>query len=175
MSDRPIYERLEDETQKAWEAFCVYRNMGRTRSLERAGQELGKTKANMERYSRTYRWMERVAAFDVYYENLEREVLVKDNIEKHKQDLERYRAGNKALGEALRGTAIELLQILRKDIEGLKAKQIKTKDCLLDPKEIGILTNSLEKYVNISDRLLTESLGVEKLLQKMIEDEEEQG
>lgn len=63
-NDTKPWERQEGESVKAFEAFSVYLEMGEDRSLRAVGQKLGKSKALMERWSRTYQWVERVAAYD---------------------------------------------------------------------------------------------------------------
>lgn len=58
------WERQEGESVKAFEAFSAYLEMGGDRSLRAVGQKLGKSTALMERWSRTYKWVERVKAHD---------------------------------------------------------------------------------------------------------------
>ena len=63
-NDTKPWERQEGESVKAFEAFTVYLEMGDERSLRAVGQRLGKSRALMERWSRTYQWVERVASYD---------------------------------------------------------------------------------------------------------------
>lgn len=63
-NDTQPWERQEGESVKAFEAFTVYLEMGDERSLRAVGQRLGKSRALMERWSRTYQWVERVASYD---------------------------------------------------------------------------------------------------------------
>ena len=63
-NDTKPWERQEGESIKAFEAFTVYLEMGDERSLRAVGQRLGKSRALMERWSRTYQWVERVASYD---------------------------------------------------------------------------------------------------------------
>src|SRR5689334_20119972 len=37
---RPLYERMEGETDAAFHAFCLYRDLGPTRSLQKVGTHL---------------------------------------------------------------------------------------------------------------------------------------
>lgn len=63
-NDTKPWERQEGESIKAFEAFTVYLEMGDERSLRAIGQRLGKSRALIERWSRTYQWVERVASYD---------------------------------------------------------------------------------------------------------------
>lgn len=64
MSKRPIYERLEGESAKAFEGFVAYRDMGITRSIREVAEKLGKSRALLERWSSKYNWVERAKVFD---------------------------------------------------------------------------------------------------------------
>lgn len=59
--------RVEGETPKAFEAFCIYRDLGPGRSIRQAGEDMGKPRVyegTMEAWSSKYRWVERCAAYD---------------------------------------------------------------------------------------------------------------
>lgn len=167
MSDRPIYERLENETPKAWEAFCIYRNMGRSRTLERVVKELQKSLQQIGKWSSTYKWVERVAAFDADQEAINREILINQNIIEHKRKLEKLRKEDEELGNAARATQAILLQKLQKRAKDLDPDKIQVKD-------LNVVASAMKTCGEIGDNLLTRALAVEKLLQKMIEDEQEQ-
>lgn len=59
--------RVKNETPKAFEAFCAYRDLGPGRSMREAVGVLGKASGYervLEEWSRTYDWVKRAAAFD---------------------------------------------------------------------------------------------------------------
>lgn len=58
------WERQPDETSKAFEAFCEYRDMGTQRSLSKVAAKLQKSETLMGRWSGNYRWVERATAWD---------------------------------------------------------------------------------------------------------------
>lgn len=71
-----IWDKREDETGKAYEWFCRYRDMGPVRSHAKLVQKYGKNptyKSQTELWSRKYGWVERVAAYDDHLESLKRE------------------------------------------------------------------------------------------------------
>lgn len=95
------WERLPDETTKQWEAFCVYRDLKNIndptskRSLELAGQVLGKTKTTLEPWSSKNRWVERVDAWDAEQERIKREIAQKEMQEDIRRMLKRQAAAGK--------------------------------------------------------------------------------
>lgn len=62
--DRQPWERQPGETSKAYEAFCVYRDMGLSRSVVKVGKDLGKAARTVEDWSRKYNWVQRTEAWD---------------------------------------------------------------------------------------------------------------
>lgn len=69
------WERQPGETSRAYEAFCIYRDLGAARSLAKVGELLGKSKALMERWSAAHSWVDRVAALEARDEMLRREAV----------------------------------------------------------------------------------------------------
>lgn len=65
LEDNPIiYSRLEKETDKAWEAFQVYRDFGKKRSLAKVADKLNKSKTIIARWSTLYNWVNRISQFE---------------------------------------------------------------------------------------------------------------
>jgi hypothetical protein len=125
MAETPIYKRLPSDTDKSFEAFCIYRDMGANRSLEKLAQALGKTKANFEQMSRRFNWQERVAAYDASLDEkhldkqAERQEKIKDNAFKDYEFLRKSIDNFKSNIEAMRfvgvnayeiGTLVELMK-----------------------------------------------------------------
>lgn len=69
------WERQPDESARAYEAFCLYRDMGPDRSLAKVGEMVGKSKAQMEKWSRRHGWVDRVRALEARDEMLRREAV----------------------------------------------------------------------------------------------------
>lgn len=73
-----IWERLPNESSKAYAAFCIYRDLGSERSLDgvrRKLEENGK-KVSIKflgRWSSKYNWVARAQAYDDYLERKKRE------------------------------------------------------------------------------------------------------
>lgn len=63
-SDTQPWERREGESVKAYEAFSIYLNLGEKRSINAVALKLSKSRTLISRWSSTYGWVERVAAYD---------------------------------------------------------------------------------------------------------------
>lgn len=72
------WERRESESTKAYEAFCIYRDMGPDRSLAKVAEKLSKSEQLMKRWSYTYGWVERAAKWDDEKDRIEREAAQKE-------------------------------------------------------------------------------------------------
>ena len=65
---RKEWERGEDETAKAYEAFRTYRDMGASRSLSLVSERIGKSMRLLKKWSVTHGWTSRSIAYDQYIE-----------------------------------------------------------------------------------------------------------
>ena len=70
-----LWERQPRETAKAYEAFCVYRDLGPNRSLRRAAQKLEKSLSLIERWSKRWGWQERLRQMQIYQDRLDQKAL----------------------------------------------------------------------------------------------------
>lgn len=78
---RAEWERREDEGEECWQAFQEYRDQTLPRSLQRAGEALGKSKAHLGRWSSRYEWKRRTAAWDRERDREQREAEIKERRE----------------------------------------------------------------------------------------------
>ena len=63
-SNTKPWERQKGESVQAFEAFSIYLEMGAERSLRAVTQKLLKSYTLIGRWSRTYKWVDRAAAYD---------------------------------------------------------------------------------------------------------------
>lgn len=61
-----LWDQQENESAKAFERFCLYRDMGAGRSLRKLAADLELNTSTLAEISTKNKWQERVAAFDVY-------------------------------------------------------------------------------------------------------------
>lgn len=78
---REPWDRLENESTKAYEAFVEYRNMGRCRSHAKVAKVLGKSTNLMNRWGSLYNWTDRAARWDDEQDRLARQAQL-DEIKK---------------------------------------------------------------------------------------------
>lgn len=72
------WEMQPTDTVKSFEAFQVYRDMGKNRSIPKVAVELSKSQAIIKRWSAKHNWVERVAAWEEEQDRLIRIELTKD-------------------------------------------------------------------------------------------------
>lgn len=72
------WERQDGETNKQFEAFVIYRDMGEERSLSKVAEKLQKSTTLMGRWSGSNNWVERVAAWDDEQDRILRAEQIKD-------------------------------------------------------------------------------------------------
>lgn len=72
------WERRENESTKAYEAFCIYRDMGTQRSLSKVAEKLQKSETLMGRWSGNHDWVARAAKWDDEQDRIERETLQRE-------------------------------------------------------------------------------------------------
>jgi len=111
--DHKSWDRLENKSPKAYDAFLKYCEMGPKRSLSKLQKELSKGKSLLSRWSSKYSWVERSSAYDLHLNQVrmkEREEVILEH-EKKTAD-----------------TTAKLLDVVGKAIEDLKSEQIKPSD-----------------------------------------------
>lgn len=166
MPDKPIYEKLEEETAKAYDAFCIYRNMGVSRSVDRVAKACNKGGSIVRRWCDGHNWIKRVEAYDADQEAIARQILEEENREAYREKLRKYRQENEEIGNALRATAVIVLKKFRMFANELESKDIK-------PSNAASIVRAIDTCLTQGDRLLSDSLAIEKLLQQMGSDEED--
>lgn len=78
-TDKP-WERQEGESEKAFEAFVVYRDMGRERTFVAVAEKLRKSDTLIRRWKERWEWAERVRAYDNELEKEAKAKAAKDRI-----------------------------------------------------------------------------------------------
>ena len=79
------WERQPEETAKAFEAFCVYRDLGPDRSIAKTGKKMGKSRVTLENWSSKNEWVKRCAAWDAEQDRIARIEMQKDMAETRKR------------------------------------------------------------------------------------------
>jgi len=66
-----LWERQVNESERAYQAFDVYRRLGLDRSLVKAAREVGKSRQLLERWSVRHCWQDRMLAWDSHRRRVE--------------------------------------------------------------------------------------------------------
>lgn len=111
-TDKP-WERQKDESEKAYEAFSEYRDMGEKRTYQNVAEKLQKSCTLIRRWSSQWEWRERVRAYD---NELEKEVQKKAV------------ADRKAMIERHIGIAMNLQKKALEALSSLSVKDMSAKD-----------------------------------------------
>ncbi|MBN2734741.1 MAG: hypothetical protein JXQ82_07795 [Methanomicrobiaceae archaeon] len=67
------WEIQPKESEKAFAAFCVYRDLGPDRSLSKVSEALQKSSRWIKEWSRTHDWIVRVKAYDNHLDEVQRQ------------------------------------------------------------------------------------------------------
>lgn len=80
-----LWERRPAESDEAFEAFVVYRDMPLPRSQRGAAERLGKSRQLLSQWSMRHDWQDRVAAWDLEQDRQRREAMARENVEAGKR------------------------------------------------------------------------------------------
>ena len=69
------WQQQADEGAKAFAAFCTYRDLGTERSIDKANQDIKKSRSLVGRWCVKHHWVERCRAWDEYLDQQTREEL----------------------------------------------------------------------------------------------------
>ena len=117
------WERQPEETPKAFEAFCVYRDLGAERSIAKAGKQLGKNRVTLEGWSSKYEWVKRCAAWDAEQDRIARVEMQRDMAKTRKRQREQAQKMQEKGMELLSSIAIgdaklsEIVSLLKAGME----------------------------------------------------------
>lgn len=170
------YDRQDGETVRSYAAFCIYRNMGAARSLEKTAQEFydpdstqkrPRNKSQISVWSSKWNWSERVRDFDRDEETILRDKMRRSNIEEHDRQLEQFRQHNEAIGFGLFKMGLRLLSIGEKIIKTFEDKEV------LDSKDIDLFLaipssiKAIGALGSLGSDLAADGLLIRQLMEKL--------
>lgn len=124
-TDKP-WERQKGESEKAYEAFVTYRDMGQERTISAVVKRLEKSRSLIDRWKERWNWQERVRAYDNELEKEARAKVVKDR---------------KAMTERHIGIAMQLQKKALEALNSLSVENMSPKDI----KEFFKMATDLER------------------------------
>ncbi len=85
--DQHTWSRLKTESQRAYDAFCLFRD-SKKRSLTDVAAQLMCSTPNVARWSSLHGWKERAWAWDVHQDQLQQKQAARDRVAMHKRHLQ---------------------------------------------------------------------------------------
>ena len=90
------WDRIKNEQNKAYHSFCIYRDLGPFRSIDKVVQKLDEESTPLSRtqvgkYSSKYNWVERAEAYDDYKDKKQRQKNENAIIEMNKRQANDYK------------------------------------------------------------------------------------
>lgn len=144
------WEKQENETQKNYNLFCVYRDLGITRSLRKVVEKLQKPEryiGNLSNLSAKFGWVERCNAYDEYIDS-----------ENQKANIERIRkmnADTATIAEKVRQLAGLKIQAIYKRVEGaVKSGNMEELDELLKDIPVSMIPALMESGFEVQRKAL---------------------
>lgn len=113
-TDKP-WERQKGESEKAFEAFAAYRDMGEKRTFTAVAEKLQKSVSLIRRWKDRWEWPERVRAYDNELEKAARAKAIKDRKDMTERHIKIAMQLQKKALEAL--TSLEVEAMSPKDIK----------------------------------------------------------
>lgn len=158
MTDRQPYDRRLSESPKAFDAFCVYRDLGIDRSFEAVSSQLSKSVSLMRRWAAKHEWSERVDAWDVAQDYERQKEAIAAKRKEYKQNLAEFQKNNLAVGRAaFKATATTTKQIME-FVE--RNERIDSWD------DANKAANIIKGLAGLSD-LWAKALAVDRLLERL--------
>ena len=174
------YDRQENESVKSYAAFTIYRNMGKSRSLEKTAvkfydpdstQKRPRNKSQISAWSSKWNWAERVRDFDHDEETILRDRTRQANIEEHDRKLEQFRVQNETIGFGLLSLGEQLLETIglisapiRSQLKSGKPLNEKDLETLFS---IPAVVRSIGSFGNQGSQLAADGLLVRQLIEKL--------
>lgn len=118
LPDLQPWERQEDESLPAFEAFHLYCMQGNSRSLRKVEQELDKSHTLIGRWASRYNWVERTRQYDNYIVREEVEIARKNLADMRKRQIEQ--------GKLLQSRAVQAIVNKSRKDDGLDYESMST-------------------------------------------------
>lgn len=181
MTEVKPYDRQESETQKAYAAFCVYRDLGKSRSLD-AAYDLLKERQNsgkrasgfLCKWSKQHSWVSRAEQYDLDLEQRRRLEREQQESAAYNKKISDYRNLNEALGLAFMDLSLDLTFCLQKIVKPIRAKLTNPdpdKPVTIDEKRIlsdfPSSLRALSAACEVGSRMAGDSYHLTVLIEKM--------
>ena len=152
-----IYERRTDESTKAYEAFCVYRDLGAKRSTYKVAEELSKSEQLIRRWCAKYEWEKRCSAWDAEQDKIARQRQMQEILEMRVRHAKIAQTALEKVSDAL--AAVDPEQMSNADISRLmdvasKLERLSRGDTseVIEERDGGEAVNPVQIYIPSNTR-----------------------
>lgn len=162
------WERMPEETPRAYAAFEAYLHLGPQRSLQKVSRELGKSAAFLSRWSARYGWVERASRYDDEERERQRQLRLAaeaSEAQKHAtrmKDLqeEEFLIGTKLIEKAKAMLAVPHVQVKREEeaVELPDGKILVKKITIFQPARWSFMDAA--RIIELASKLISLSLGM---------------
>ena len=159
------------ESSKAWEAFCLYRDLGPERSFDKVYQKCSKSVSLLARWSGLYHWVQRAQAFDLFQSELAR----KTAEDKHAALITAYRERAGKIGAATADVSLGFLVAAGQRLKTLTNAAVgEGKETVADIPitSLPAFLRAAAAVAQISLQVEAESLGVRELETLLVSDKD---
>jgi hypothetical protein len=142
------YDRQVGETEKAYAAFVIYRNLGLERSLQKAAenyyqglpiaQKLHRNRSQFTAWCGKYSWVDRCLDYDRDEEAIARERKRELSCAEHDAKLAKFQENNEELGSEMTGLSLDLTLFFRSSLAETVEVFRETVDLVNDDPERGV-------------------------------------
>ena len=153
MAEKNLWERQENESNKAFQAFCIFRDLGAGRTLAAVAEKLRKSYDLIRRWSKNYFWQNRADAWD----KMISEKAAKKAAEEYSKMLE----VQINLGKMLQAKAAKAIQNI--DFENVSIKSLPS---VVNAINIGVEIERTARDLNLQkseEKISAENIFVETL------------
>lgn len=175
--DRKPWDRQDAEPMRAYDAFCAYRDLGVSRSIDRAyrlyqrGREVAseglevatKRKRATGRWgiwASQWDWKDRAERYDSHLESERRKVKENEHFDQLRSHLDRQRT----VAIALTGTALRMLQLVQDELRNQPNPDIAAGRHTLVPTKIPAFARTAALMARIALEAEGDALGIEQML-----------
>lgn len=148
------------ESSDQYAAFLKYISMQKPRSATVLGRDLGYTPSTLFRWSKTYNWDERAAAYDKHQMQLEVRESTKIQRQKHREQIAEYR-------DAAQKQARDMMRV-SEDLTSILAQRIQQAEATDEEIPMALVAGLLRATANISEQgrqAWASSIGVDQLME----------
>lgn len=153
MSEKNLWERQENESNKAFQAFCIFRDLGAGRTLAAVAEKLRKSYDLIRRWSKNYFWQNRADAWD--------KMISEKAAEKAAEEYSKMLEVQINLGKMLQAKAAKAIQNI--DFENVSIKSLPS---VVNAINIGVEIERTARELSLQkseEKISSENIFVETL------------